>query len=86
MSGGMYDEVAELVVTAADGEVSREELDGAQGKLYEAGVASLYLVTIIDMLEDRYGVLLDPSQYVTVLNSVDSIVSYLEGETCATAS
>ena len=81
----MYDEVAELVVTAADGEVSREELDAAQGKLYEAGVASLYLVTIIDMLEDRYGVLLDPSQYVTVLNSVDSIVSYLEGETCATA-
>jgi acyl carrier protein len=86
MSGGMYDEVTELVVTAADGEVSREELDAAQGKLYEAGVASLYLVTIIDMLEDRYGVLLDPSQYVTVLNSVGSIVSYLEGETCATAS
>lgn len=86
MSEGMYEEVAELVVTAADGEVSREELDTAQGKLYEAGVASLYLVTIIDMLEDRYGVLLDPSQYVTVLNSVSSIVSYLESETCATAS
>ena len=86
MSAGMYDEVAELVVAAADGEVSREELDAAQGKLYEAGVASIYLVTIIDVLEDRYGVLLDPSEYVTVLNSVGSIVSYLEGQTCAAAS
>lgn len=86
MSAGLYDEVAELVVTAADGEVSREELDAADGKLYEAGIASLYLVTIIDMLEDRYGVLLDPSDYATVLNSVGSIVTYLEGETCAAAS
>jgi len=85
VSTGLYDEVAELVIAAADGEVSRDELDAADGKLYEAGVASLYLVTIIDMLEDRYGVLLDPSEYVTVLNSVGSIVAYLEGETCAAA-
>lgn len=86
MSGKLYDEVTQLVVDATEGEVSREILDAAEGKLYEAGVASLYLVTIIDDLEQRYGVLLQPSQYAEILTSVQAMVEYLESQVCAAAS
>lgn len=86
MSGKLYDDVAQLVVDATEGEVSREVLDAAEGKLYEAGVASLYLVAIIDNLEERYGVLLEPAEYVEVLKSVGAMVEYLGSQVCAAAS
>lgn len=71
--------VAELVVTACDGEVDADQVLGA-GSLVLIGVGSLASLRIIDAVETEFGVPLRIDDDPSFLDSVDGIADHLLGQ------
>lgn len=69
-------QLAELIAGATDGDVPASAALRADAPLTALGVTSLATLRLVDAVEARYGVALDPADTVA-LDSVDSLVDHL---------
>lgn len=73
--------IIELIVEASDGEVTAQALDEAGGSLEQAGMSSLSFLVLVELLEVRLGVVidpeLDPQQLLTVSGIVDFVAEQM---------
>jgi acyl carrier protein len=78
----LAERTADLVVTASDGIVSREQALASGPTLTEQGLTSLAYLRLIDALETEFGVYIDLED---ALNTVDSLVRHMldQGATVA---
>jgi hypothetical protein len=76
---GLRQRIAELVVTACDGEVDVDQVLGA-GSLVLIGVGSLASLRIIDAVETEFGRPLSIDDDPSFLDSVDGIAEHLLGQ------
>lgn len=71
--GELRGRLAEMVVTATDGEVEAAEVLAGQARLADLGVTSLGYLRLIDAVEAEFGVELD----LAATDSLDELVDYL---------
>lgn len=71
------EEVEELIVTVTGREVTVDDLRAAGGSLVLAGLDSLQLLSLLDVLERSYGAIVESDDFDTVFESVDGLVAFL---------
>jgi acyl carrier protein len=69
-------QLAELVAKATDGDVPAPVALAGEASLTALGVTSLATLRLIDAVEERYGVELDPADRTT-LDSVGALATHL---------
>jgi acyl carrier protein len=74
MTADLRDQVATIISTATDGEVSTQEILTGGGSLAALGVGSLAVLRLIDALDDELGVQLDLDAPGTHLDDFDALV------------
>lgn len=75
-AGALHRELADLVATATDGDVPAPVALRGGASLTALGVTSLATLRLVDAVEARYGVPLDPSDRAT-LDSVAALAGHL---------
>ncbi len=73
-------QIKDLVVLAAGGGISMEELEAADGSLEAVGVNSIAYINLMEALEQTLGVVIDPEEDPEYLQSVDSIAMFVESQ------
>jgi acyl carrier protein len=71
-------QISRLVVEAADGGFTAEDLERVNGSLEDAGMTSLAFLQFVELLEQRFGVIVDPEVAPDVLMNVTSIQKFIE--------
>ena len=74
---GLREEVESLVVVATGRAVTVSDLRGCGGSLEAAGVNSIAYINLIEALDRRYHVMVDPEADLEALASVDGIVALI---------
>lgn len=72
--------VENAVIEAANGVFSLEELRQSGGSLKAMGVTSVQYMTLLDYLESRLGIVIEPDVDPEVFEHVESISTYLESQ------
>lgn len=75
-SSALRAQIAEMVATATDGDVPAPVALAADATLTALGVTSLATLRLVDAVEERYGVELDPADRAT-LDSVAALADHL---------
>lgn len=73
-------QIKDLVVLAAGGSISMEELEAADGSLEAVGVNSIAYINLMEALEQTLGVVIDPEEDPEYLQSVGSIAMFVESQ------
>ncbi|MFJ2868437.1 phosphopantetheine-binding protein [Kitasatospora sp. NPDC087314] len=73
----LREQIEQIVETATGRVVTVADLRAAGGELDRAGVNSIGYINLLEVLEQRYGVVLDPEADPEHLTSVDSIVRFV---------
>ncbi|MFC7384587.1 acyl carrier protein [Sphaerisporangium rhizosphaerae] len=69
--------VADMVVTASDGEIAAEEVLRPGVSFTAAGVTSLTTLRLIDAIEEEFGVEVELGRDVSFLDGLDSLVAHI---------
>ncbi|MBW4721869.1 hypothetical protein [Saccharothrix obliqua] len=75
--GDLRDQVESLVVVATGRVVTAEDLRDSGGSLEAAGVNSIAYLNLVEALDHRYGVVVDPERDGDALATVDGIVALI---------
>lgn len=75
---GLRRQLAELIATATDGDVPASVALAGDAPLSALGLTSLAILRVVDQVELRYGVELDPAD-ADALASVDALAARLAG-------
>jgi acyl carrier protein len=77
-----HESIKKLVIEAAAG---KKELLGISfsDELFEFGYNSISIVNLIELVENKYGIYLEPEKNIKKLNTIDNIYKILM-EKCAT--
>ncbi len=70
-------EIEKLVVLASGGALTLNQLNEAKGSLPAAGYKSMMLMSLIEMLESHYGIIIDPTMDPEPLLSVEGLVQFV---------
>ncbi|GAB3441127.1 acyl carrier protein [Actinophytocola sediminis] len=73
----LREQVEHLVEVATGRVVTVADLRAAAGALDEAGVNSIGYINLLEALDRRYGVVVDPEEAAQHLLTVDSIVRFV---------
>ncbi|MCX4409548.1 MULTISPECIES: phosphopantetheine-binding protein [unclassified Streptomyces] len=76
-AAALHEHIEALVETATGRVVTAADLRAAGGDLDRAGVNSIGYINLMEALEQRFGVLIDPEADPQYLASVDSIALFL---------
>lgn len=76
---GIRARLAELIVTACDGEVTEDEVAGWTGTLAALGAGSLAQLRLVDAVEREFAVQLDLDGSAAALSTVDSLADHVAG-------
>jgi|EndMetStandDraft_4_1072995.scaffolds.fasta_scaffold687222_2 acyl carrier protein len=68
--------IKELVIEAAVGKKELQEIS-ATDDLFEFGYNSISIVNLIELLEDKYGIYLEPEKNIKKLNTIENIYNIL---------
>ncbi|MGW4640526.1 phosphopantetheine-binding protein [Sphaerisporangium sp. NPDC004334] len=69
--------VADMVVTASDGDIAAEEVLRPGVSFTAAGVTSLTTLRLIDAIEEEFGVEVELGRDVSFLDGLDSLVAHI---------
>jgi acyl carrier protein len=72
-----YDIISTLVINASNGAVSMEELEKAGGSLLLLSYNSVAYVNLIVLLEEQFGISIDPDIDPDQLTSIDKINQFV---------
>jgi hypothetical protein len=74
---GLKARVEALVIAASSGSVTLARLNEADGRLPKAGFTSIMLMSLIELLEAKFGLVVSPTQDPEPLLSVAGIVGMI---------
>lgn len=69
----LVNDIENIVVAASSGSVDLERLRDADGSLPKAGFTSIMLMSLIELLEAKYGLIISPDQDPEPLLSVEGL-------------
>lgn len=75
--------IKELVIEAAAGKKELQEIS-EKDDLFEFGYNSISIVNLIELLEDKYGIYLEPEKNIKKLNTIENIYNILMEKSAAT--
>jgi acyl carrier protein len=78
-----YASIKELVIEAAAGKKELQEISD-KDDLFEFGYNSISIVNLIELLEDKYGIYLEPEKNIKKLNTIENIYNILMQKSAAT--
>jgi acyl carrier protein len=75
--------IKELVIEAAAGKKELQEI-APTDDLFEFGYDSISIVNLIEILENKYGIYLEPEKNIKKLNTIENIYNILIEKSAAT--
>jgi len=75
------DQIERIVTSASNGAVTAEMLHKADGVLSKAGVDSMMILAIIELIEKTFAVIVESDVDPTFIESVDSIERFVRAQT-----
>jgi acyl carrier protein len=73
----LHHDLAALVAEASDGQISAAEALAERSSLGLLGLTSIGYVRLIQAVERRYGVAVEPDDDLAALDTVDALAEYL---------
>jgi acyl carrier protein len=80
----LHHDVASLVAEASDGQITAAEALDEHESLGLLGLTSIGYVRLIQAVERRYGVAVEPDDDISALDTVDALVGYLRERAIST--